>query len=305
MTLLILAAGMGSRYGGLKQLDPIQDNGAFIIDYSVYDAIQAGFDHIVFLIKKEHLDDFRNTIGKRVEPHVKVDYAFQELTDVPEFVDVPSKRVKPWGTAHAVYCCRNIIDDAFAVINADDFYGRDAFRRIAAFLKNHSDSETPYPFCMAGFLLKNTLTEHGSVSRGICQTTSEGYLSKVVEHTKIQCNHGTVQYADGGAWHDISEDSVTSMNCWGFTRSFFDTLQEQVEQFFTDHADTLETAEFYLPFAVQTLIDCGMATVQVLSTDAKWHGVTYHEDKPAVTAAISEMTANGVYPAVLWEKEEG
>ena len=302
MTLLILAAGMGSRYGGLKQLDPIQPNGSFIIDYSIYDAIRAGFDHVVFLIKEENLALFRETVGKRIEPHVRVTYAFQKLEDVPEFVEIPASRVKPWGTAHAVYCCRKVIDDNFAVINADDFYGLDAFKKLASFLSNAAKAETPYPFCMAGFRLSNTLTENGTVSRGICETTPEGYLAQVVERTKIKDNDGIVQYYEDDKWHNLERDSIVSMNCWGFTPAFLSTLEAQVENFFRAEIARLETAEYYLPFAVQELIDRKEAAVTVLSTNAKWHGVTYQQDKPAVMAAISKMTARGEYPADLWKR---
>ncbi len=304
MTLLILAAGMGSRYGGLKQLDPIHPNGSFIIDYSIYDAIKAGFDHVVFLIREEHLELFRETVGKRIEPHVRVTYAFQKMDDVPEFVAVPADRQKPWGTAHAVYCCRGVIDDAFAVINADDFYGRDAFQKLADFLSAQTGENPPYPYCMVGFRLKNTLTENGSVSRGICETTPDGCLTKAVERTKIQKNDGQIQYYEDNAWHDLDEESIASMNCWGFTPSFLSMLEEQVREFFASHANTLEKAEFYLPFAVQDLIERKKAVVTVLSTDAKWHGVTYLDDKPGVMAAIAEMTEKGEYPENLWAKGE-
>ncbi len=305
VTLLILAAGMGSRYGGLKQLDPIHSSGSFIIDYSIYDAIKAGFDHVVFLIREEHLELFRETVGKRIEPHVRVTYAFQKMDDVPAFVTIPADRQKPWGTAHAVYCCREVIDDAFAVINSDDFYGRDTFKKLAEFLSADKDDKPPHPFCMVGFRLKNTLTENGSVSRGICETTADGYLTKAVERTKIQENDGIIQYFEDGVWHDLDRESIASMNCWGFTPAFLSALEEQVEAFFAANASKLEKAEYYLPFAVQELIERKEAEVTVLSTDAKWHGVTYLDDKPAVMSAIADMIEKGEYPENLWSEGEG
>lgn len=303
MILVIMAAGMGSRYGGLKQLDPLGPGGEFLLDYSIYDAKAAGFDRVVFVIKEENLELFRETVGKRIENNIRVDYVFQDIRDVPEGLPVPADRVKPLGTAHAVYCCRNVVDEPFAVINSDDFYGRDAFMCLAKYLRAEgTGSGKPHRYCMAGYRLMNTLTENGTVSRGVCTADADGYLSTVVEHTKIGRNsEGTVVNTfEDGSVKPIPEDLVVSMNCWGFSTDIFGSLSKGFEQFAKKLADNPAKAEYYLPTAVQSEIDEGTATVKVLVTEAKWFGVTYKEDRPGVVSAINDLISQGVYPEKLW-----
>ena len=298
MTLVILAAGMGSRYGGLKQIDPIGPGGEFIVDYSVYDALRAGFDRVVFIIKKENLDLFRDTVGKRIEPHIRVEYVFQQLEDLPAGFSVPEGRVKPWGTGHALLCAANVVDDGFAVINADDFYGRDSFAKLAAFLRD-SKADGKEHYAMAGFVLANTLTDNGTVSRGVCERDAAGYLTRVTERTKIQKREGLVQYAEGDDWVTLPADATVSMNCWAFPPTLFGHLKGLFAQFLADNTDPLK-GEFFLPFAVQDLMDEGVCDVAVLPTAAQWYGVTYREDRAGVVAALKAMHDKGDYPPTLW-----
>ncbi len=304
MTLVIMAAGMGSRYGGLKQLDPLGPGGEFIIDYSIYDAIEAGFDHVVFVIKRENLELFRETVGKRIENRVKVDYAFQDIDDIPEGFEVPAGRVKPWGTAHAVYCCRKYVDGAFAVINSDDFYGRAAFECLAEYLKKaEKENVLPHMYCMAGYELKNTLTENGSVSRGVCTTDENGYLTTIVEHKKLErvSDGSIINTFDDGYTCTVPEDVKVSMNAWGFLPPFFDTLENCLKAFMGKEVPANpEKAECYILTAVQNEISSMSGAVKVLSTPAKWFGVTYKEDRPGVVAAIRGLIDEGVYPEKLW-----
>lgn len=303
MTLVIMAAGMGSRYGGLKQIDPVGRHGEFILDYSVYDAVKAGFDKVVFIIKRENLDVFRETVGKRLEKVIPVEYAFQEITEVPEGARVPKDRTKPWGTAHAVWSCRNLVNGPFAVINADDFYGRDAFTLLHDFFMNLPKDTSKYHFCMAGYLLKNTLTENGHVARGIC-TADDGYLTTVTERTKIQRNQGQTQfYEEDRGWTDIDENSIVSMNCWGFTPDIFREIEAQMREFFADSTDGLAKKEFFLPSVVQELMDTQKCDVKVMDTPAKWYGVTYHEDKEKIVNFIDRMIHEGTYPETLWNEK--
>ena len=300
MTLVIMAAGMGSRYGGLKQIDPIGAHGEFIVDYSIYDAVKAGFDKVVFVIKKENLEQFRETIGARLEKVIPVEYAFQELTEVPEGVIVPEGRTKPWGTAHAVWSCRNLVDGPFAVINADDFYGREAFSLLHDFFQDPQTDSEKYHFCMTGYLLKNTLTENGHVARGVC-SAENGLLKTVVERTKIQRNDGQAQFfEEGEGWTDIDDNSIVSMNCWGFTPEIFQEIETLMQSFFAENKDGLEKKEFFLPTVVQELIDTNACDVRVMDTTAKWYGVTYHEDKAKIVEFMKRMTEDGVYPENLW-----
>ena len=297
MTLAILAAGMGSRYGGLKQLDPFTENGEFIIDFSVFDAVRAGFDRVVFIIKRENYELFRETVGKRVEAHIKVEYAFQDLYNVPEWFTVPEGRVKPWGTAHAVLAAKDIIDDNFAVINADDFYGRDCFEKAAAHLKSAKNGEC----CMVGYVLRNTLTKNGTVSRGECIADENGMLKSIVERTKIREKGNEAEYLDDdGNWVDIAGDSIISMNCWGLTPDIFAPMQAKFEEFLRkDHADPLK-CEHYLPGVLNDIMNDGDCTIKLYSTNASWYGVTYAEDKEYVKSSIASLM-NGVdYPAKLW-----
>ena len=295
MTLVILAAGMGSRYGGLKQIDPITAEGEFIIDFSVYDAALAGFDKVVFVIKRENLELFRETIGRRFENKIKVEYAFQELTDIPSGFSVPEGRVKPWGTAHALLAARDVVDDAFMVINSDDFYGRSAYRMLFEHFARLDKSEK-YKYAMVGYILENTLTENGTVSRGICAVDESSMLCEVEERTEI-CREGDMavyKAEDGKAYMPLR--SVASMNCWGFTPDIFEKLSEGFSNFLSEkHADELK-CEYYLPFAVCDMLKNGECEVKVYASEDSWYGVTYKEDKPFVVESIAALKESGVYP---------
>ena len=298
MTLVILAAGMGSRYGGLKQIDPITAEGEFIIDFSVYDAALAGFDKVVFVIKRENLELFRETIGKRFENKIKVEYAFQELNDIPTGFSVPEGRVKPWGTAHALLAARDVVDDAFMVINSDDFYGRSAYRMLFEHFKM-LDKSQKYKYAMVGYILENTLTENGTVSRGICAVDSNGMLTSVEERGEIrrEGDMATYKSEDGVAYMPLR--SVASMNCWGFTPDIFEKLSKGFSEFLSQkHADELK-CEYYLPFAVCDMLQSGECDVRVYSSEDSWYGVTYKEDKPFVVESIAALKSSGAYPTKL------
>ena len=300
MTLVILAAGMGSRYGGLKQIDPITDKGEFIIDFSVFDAIRAGFDKIVFVIKEENLNEFKSTIGKRFEDKISVDYAFQKLEDIPEGYSIPEGRVKPWGTAHALLAARDKVNDNFMVINADDFYGRSAYSLIA----KHFDGDTlekSGEYCMVGYILENTLTENGTVSRGICRVGEEGFLVDVVERTSIRRGDGVAIYEENGVDTELPLNAIASMNCWGFTPEIFDGVNEGFKKFLStvNDAPNPQKAEYYLPFAVRELMEAGKCSVKVYASDSAWYGVTYHEDKEKVMNSIQALKDCGEYPECL------
>ena len=303
MTLIIMAAGMGSRYGGLKQLDPLGPGGEFLLDYSIYDAIKAGFTKVVFVIKKENLELFRETVGERIEKAIKVEYAFQTIEDIPENGTIPEGRVKPWGTAHAVYCCRKYVDEPFAVINSDDFYGAEAFKCLADYLGKTQANDNIHRYSMAAYMLKNTLTENGSVSRGVC-LDKDGNLTSITEHTKTErlSDGKLINTDENGKIEELDENLHVSMNCWGFTPEFFGTLEKGLKDFFEiNKGEKLNKAEYYLLTAVQDEIDAGTATVKLLETDAKWFGVTYKEDRPKVVEAIRKLIADGVYPEKLWK----
>lgn len=297
MTLLILAAGLGSRYGGLKQLDPVTDNGEFIIDFSVYDAIVSGFDKIVFVIKEENLGLFRETIGRRFEDKVRVEYAFQRLDDLPDGFRVPDGREKPWGTAQALLAARNIIDEPFGVINADDFYGRSAYRSLAEHLSSLDMNVGVSQYCMVGYVLENTLTENGTVSRGVCDIR-DGYLSDIVERTKISKGNNTAVYSDGGEEVNIPLNTTVSMNCWGFTPDIFKKVMDGFSEFLA-HDDGNIKREYYLPFAVREIMERGECTVKVYPSKDSWYGVTYREDHDAVAKSLSDLKKNGIYPQIL------
>lgn len=296
MTLLILAAGMGSRYGGLKQIDPIGKNGEFIIDYSVYDAIKAGFNKVVFVIKKENYESFKDTIGKRFEGKVNVEYAFQSLDDLPDGFSLPENREKPWGTAHAVLAARNVINEPFAVINADDFYGYDCFLKLAEHLKRSNISSVPN-YCLVGYMLKNTLTEHGSVSRGVCEV-NDGKLSSIVERTKIYSSSKGAYYEACNERVYLPENTVVSMNSWGFMPDIFERIMTYFKIFLKDRI-TEEKSEYFLPTAVEDLMKDGLCEVSVYSTTGQWYGVTYKEDKEYVKDGINQLIKEGVYPLKL------
>lgn len=299
MTLVVLAAGMGSRYKGLKQIDPISRAGEFIIDFSVYDAIRSGFNKVVFIIKRDLYDTFRQTIGKRLERFIEVKYVFQE-NQFLDGVPVPPERVKPFGTAHALLACLDVVNEPFVVINADDFYGADAFRCVSDFLRSH-----PYDgkchFCMAGYVLDNTLSKSGYVSRGECFVDASGYLTGITERTKI-CEDGEgAKYLDGEAWKPIARDTTVSMNFFGFTPEILTYIRDGFLRFVHDPATDLAKAEYYLPHAVTQMLRDGLCDIRVLNTTAKWFGVTYPDDKPMVAEEIDKMISSGIYPDGLWK----
>ena len=302
--LVVMAAGMGSRYGGLKQLDPIDDNGHVILDYSVYDARRAGFETVIFVIKPEIEEDFRALVGDRIAKVMEVKYVFQRTDDLPEGYTVPAGREKPWGTAQAVLAARDVVDGPFAVINADDYYGPEGFEEIYNYLLHHPDTPGMYEYAMVGYLLMNTVTEHGSVARGVCTETASGYLHSVVERTKIIRGERRPQYTedDGQTWNDLCEDDIVSMNLWGFQRSYLDEAWARFPAFL-DRAleENPLKAEYFLPGVVSGLLSQHKARVKVLRSNDRWYGVTYKEDKPGVMAALRELREKGLYPEKLWE----
>ena len=302
-TLIVMAAGMGSRYGGLKQIDPVGPNGEIILDYSVYDAAEAGFDKVIFVIKHEIEEDFKKITDGRYDGKIEVDYAFQDMNDLPEGFTVPEGRVKPWGTGQAVLSCKGLVDGPFAVVNADDYYGKETFRLIHDELIKEKDSGEKYPFCMVGFKVENTLTENGSVARGVCQTDAEGYLTDIVERTKIAINGGKIQFTedDGASWTDIPEGTTVSMNCWGYTLDMMAELENRFAAFLEKGIKNNPLkCEYFLPFVVDELLKEGKAEVKVLETKEKWYGVTYKEDRAFVVKALGEKVAQGIYPEKLW-----
>lgn len=299
--LVVLAAGMGSRYGGMKQLDPVGPNGQIIIDYSLFDARRAGFETVIFIIRREHEAAFREAIGDRLARHMTVQYAYQELTDLPAPFTVPEGRTKPFGTGHAVLSARRLIHGPFAVINADDYYGPDAFRVIYDYLATHTDGEK-YACCMVGYQLKNTVTKNGSVSRGICVTDENGLLASVTERIRIEQEGDVIHFTeDGGAsWTALPGDTPVSMGMWGLGASFLTEAETRFSRFLAENlASAPLKCEYFLPSIVSALIDEGKAAVQVLHSADKWYGVTYKADKPEVVAAIARMTEQGLYPAAF------
>ena len=299
--LVIMAAGMGSRYGGMKQIDPVDEEGHILMDYSIYDAKQAGFEEVVFIIKRENEADFRERIGDRIAESMRVAYAFQELTDLPGGFSVPEGRIKPWGTGHAVLAARHVIHGPFAVINADDYYGRESFSLIYRFLTQTAD-DALYRFAMVGYTLKKTVTENGHVARGICHVDENGCLTDITERTMIRKTpDGTAWSEDEGkTWHDVSPESLVSMNMWGFSEAMIPELEARFGAFLQKNlpANPLK-CEYFLPFVVDELLQEGKAVVKVLPTQDTWYGLTYKEDKQAVTAALSSMKAKGMYPAAF------
>ncbi|MBR3816162.1 MAG: nucleotidyltransferase [Clostridia bacterium] len=302
-TLIIMAAGMGSRYGGLKQIDPIGPGGEIILDYSVYDAVKAGFDKVIFVIKEEIEKDFKEIIGNKFDGVVDIDFAYQDINNLPVGFTVPEGRVKPWGTGHAVLSCKGMIDGPFAVINADDYYGRETFELIYNELNKEKAEGDRYEFCMVGFRVENTLTENGTVARGVCQTNGEDYLTDIVERTKIAIRDGKIMFTeDEESWTEIPEGTTVSMNCWGFTPAMMDELENRFAACLERNKDNMLKCEYFLPFVVDELLKEDKAEVKVLSTKEKWYGVTYKEDKEAVVNAIREKVAKGEYPPCLWKK---
>ena len=298
--LVIMAAGMGSRYGGLKQMDPMDEQGHIIMDFSVYDAREAGFEKVVFIIKKEFEDVFRRTIGDRVSRSMEVAYAFQNLNDLPEGFSVPESRVKPWGTAHALLSTRHVVNGPFVAINADDYYGKQAFRDQYRFLTETEDESSRYHYSMSGYHLANTLTENGHVSRGVCTTDARGYLTDIVERTQIEWKDGVPAYTldEGVTWTSLPAETPVSMNMWGFGRSFLAETEARFADFLNRGlAENPMKCEYYIPSVVHELLAAGRADVRVMTTPDKWYGVTYKEDKPMVQKAIADMKARGLYPA--------
>ena len=301
ITLVILAAGMGSRFGGLKQIEPMGPNGEFIIDYSVYDAIKAGFTKIVFLIKEENYDIFKETIGARVEPHINVEYCFQKNDNLPAGYELPADRVKPLGTAHAILCCKNNVHEPFMIINADDFYGRDAFMQGAKFLKELKD-ERPYPYGMVGYLVKNTITENGSVKRGVCEVSGDS-LVKLTEST-VERIEGKIMAAplSGQPAFEVQEDDTVSMNMLLFTPSIFKYIEDGFPAFLDASKDNLEKCEYLIPDVLFDAIEDKYATCKALKTTSTWYGVTYREDMDNVKASIKNLVDTNEYPNHLWDK---
>ncbi len=299
LTLLIMAAGMGSRFGGLKQIEPVGPNDEFIIDYSVYDAIKAGFNKIVFIIKKENYDVFKETIGKRVEDKIKVEYAFQDLNDLPAGYTCPEDRVKPWGTAHAILSAKNLINEPFAIINSDDFYGRDAYNTISNFLKEEKEENT---YAVVGYHVINTLTENGAVKRGVCKVDGNK-LEKLVESSVIKENGIiTATPLDGSMPFEIKDDTYVSMNMLGFNPSIFPYIEKHFPKFLDNNKDNILKCEYLIPDVLAMATAENYAKTLVIPTTAKWEGVTYKEDKESVVNAINELIKDGVYPQNLWKK---
>lgn len=302
-TLVVLAAGMGSRYGGLKQIDPVGPAGEAVLDYSVFDALRAGFGRVVFVIRRDIESAFREAVGNRFEPRMEVDYAFQELDSLPEGFTAPPERTKPWGTAHAVWAARDRMHTPFAVINADDFYGRHAYRVLTEFLRQPTVDTTheTATYAMVGYRLGNTLSDHGSVSRGICTADPDGFLVDIEEHTGIVRCRDHVEAIDGsGATRRLTGDEVASMNLWGFGEAVFDQIEEHLAEFLRERRQEPKS-ELYLPFVINRAIAEGRARVRVLETDGTWFGVTYRDDRPAVEKAIGKLIDTGAYPTPLWQ----
>lgn len=297
MTLVIMAAGMGSRFGGLKQIEPVGRNGEFILDFSIYDAIQNGFDKVVFIIKEENYEIFRDTVGKRIEDKIKVEYVFQKNDNLPSNANVPSDRVKPLGTGHAILCCKDVVKENFAIINADDFYGRDAYQVASSFLKDtHKENE----FAMVGYKVANTVSENGSVKRGVCEG-EDGYLTEIIE-SNIK-KDGSKYYAEPLSGEDafyVDGDALVSMNMLIFTPKIFEYLETKFVEFFDNNKDNMDKAEYLIPEVLRELIKENKVTVEILPTKAVWKGITYKEDKQELVDSINEMINDHVYPEKLW-----
>ncbi len=302
--LVVMAAGMGSRYGGLKQIDPVGSQGEAILDYSLYDAYEAGFETAVIIIKRAIEKDFMDTVGKRLEKcPLEIRYAFQEMEKIPAGFSIPEGRVKPWGTSHAVLCAAKEIDGApFAVINSDDYYGKSAFKVIYDYLQGAKDGAVA-DYCMVGYLLGNTVTDHGSVARGVCIVDEKGNLADISERTRIEKYDGGIHFTeDGEIWQDLEADTIVSMNMWGFTPGFLAALEAQFPGFLASQVpENPQKAEFLLPRSVDAMLKAGKAAVKVLKSADKWYGVTYAADKPKVVAALAELAKQGKYPDGLWK----
>jgi len=299
-TLLVLAAGMGSRYGGLKQMDPMGPHGETVLDYSVFDAIRAGFGRVIFIIREDFAEAFKNGVGSRFADRIQVDYAFQKLEDLPAGFSVPAGRTKPWGTAHAVRAARHLVNEPFAVINADDFYGKDAYVCAAQFFAKAPPEKQKSHYALIGYPLSNTLSDHGDVNRGICTQGADGLLTEVEEYVKIQRDEDGIVRGNtlAGVRNSVEEEAPVSMNFWAFGRSFFDHLETDFTEFLEAHGQ-VEKSEYYIPTVVDNLIDEGKADCEVLTTSSHWFGVTYPEDKPHVVESIEKLISAGAYPTPL------
>ena len=295
--LVVMAAGMGSRYGGLKQIDPVDEYGNIIMDFSIFDAKEAGFEKVVFIIKKAIEKEFKENVGKRMERRVQVEYVYQELDKVPEGFEVPEERVKPWGTGHAILCCKDVVNEPFAVINADDYYGADSFRILGDFLRSVKDRKNSY--CMIGFNIENTLSENGGVSRGLCEVDSDGFLSGVKECHGIERKEGRLIQVEEGENVPFPENASVSMNMWGFTPDYFDYSEKAFVEFLKEHGNDLKT-EFYIPSVVNDLINNGTVTLKVEQTPNRWFGVTYAADREATVAQFKKLVEEGLYPTPLF-----
>jgi hypothetical protein len=301
-TLVVLAAGIGSRYGGLKQIDPVGPHGEIILDYSIYDALATGFGRVVFVISEAIEETFREKVGSTIEKRCETAYALQRLDDLPHGASVPVGRQKPWGTAHATWACRDLVQTPFAVINADDFYGRSAYQVLVDHLRNAQDRDGVGDYCMVGYRLDSTLTEHGHVARGVCAVDGDGHLVEIHERTHIEKFGRIAKYTeDGETWVEIPVASTVSMNAWGFTPSLFPELASGFQRFLLGNRHSIKTAEFFLSEAVGGLVREGRATVKVLPASDKWFGVTYQQDRARVKQAVRDLIHLGVYPEVLWE----
>jgi len=300
-TLVVMAAGMGSRYGGLKQIDPIGPNDEIILDYSVYDALRAGFSKIVFIIRKDIESVFREKIGHAIEKRADVAYVFQDVADLPDGFSVPEGRTKPWGTGHAVLSSRDAVDTPFAVINADDFYGSIAFQTLGQYLSQAKDQGGVYDFSMVGYALSNTLSENGTVARGVCEATPDGFLTDIHERTSIKQFTDGIKYTENGTdWVSLSPEAIVSLNIWGFTPGILHELEAGFPSFLQKNVGNLAKAEYFLPSVVGDLVKESKARVKILPTNEKWFGVTYQEDRPIVQAAIRDLIDRGIYPENLW-----
>ncbi len=297
--LIIMAAGLGSRYGGMKQIDPVDQDGCAIIDYSIYDARRAGFEQIILVIKKENEADFRDTVVKRAGASAHIQFAYQDLSKVPEGIQIPAGRTKPWGTAHAVLCANDLVSGPFAAINADDFYGRRAYEQVHRFLcAGHGDNA----HAMVGFRIKNTITDNGSVSRGVCQTDRSGHLTEIIERTRIEKRDCGIAFTeDGKSWTPLDPDTLVSMNMWGFGSAMMGEIERRFGPYLKENlSGNPQKLEYFLPYVPDRLIKEGVGSVAVLPTEDKWHGVTYADDMPAVREAIAALKQTGQYPERLW-----
>lgn len=298
MTLVIMAAGMGSRFGGLKQIEPVGPNGEFIVDYSIYDAIRCGFTKVVFIIKEENYELFRETVGKRIEDKIKVEYVFQTNENVPKGIEIPKERAKPLGTAHAILCCKDVVKENFAIINADDFYGYDAYKVMSRFIKSNTN---PNEYAMAGYIVGNTLTENGAVKRGVCEKEGQ-FLTRLIEsNVGIENNKIIAHPLEEGEPFEINKDTLVSMNMFGFTPDLFEHLETGFKKFLNRSKDNLEKCEYLIPSVVYELIQQQIVKVNVLKTTAVWHGITYKEDKENLVKAIADLISQGEYPEELWK----